>query len=277
MEETILEPGRAQERYWQDLWAHRELLAILAWRDVAVRYKQTVVGIAWAVLQPLAQMLVMVAVFGLLARLPSEGNAPYALLVFAALLPWQFFAAAVTASSASIVGNASLVSKTYFPRLVIPLAAIATSLVDLLVAFAILAALLLLYGHPPTWRLLALPAFVALAVLAAAGPGLLVAALNAQYRDFRFIVPFAVQFGLFVSPVGFSAAAVRERFGDGLYLLYSLNPMVGVIDGFRWSILGTQARPDATAIALSATLSVALLVLGVRRFRRVERSLADVI
>lgn len=276
-EELILEPRRAERHYWRDLWCYRELLYILAWRDVAVRYKQTVIGIAWALVQPLAQMIVMVIVFSKMAKLPSEGTAPYALMVFAAMLPWQFFASAISAASMSIAGNANLISKVYFPRMIIPAAAVVTSLVDFLVAFAILAALMLWYGYPPGWRMLTLPIFVLLAMLSAFGPGLLITALNTEYRDFRYVIPFVVQFGLYVSPVGFSSAVVRETFGETLFLLYSLNPMVGVIEGFRWAILGGEVQLHVPALAMSFALSAGFLALGAWYFRRLERSFADVV
>ncbi|MCC6212390.1 MAG: ABC transporter permease [Burkholderiales bacterium] len=277
VEELVLEAGRTERHYWRDLWRYRELLYILAWRDIAVRYKQTAVGVAWALLQPLAQMLVMVVVFSKVAGLPSDGQAPYALMVFAAMLPWQFFASAISSSSASIVGNANLISKVYFPRMLIPAAAVVTSVVDFLISFAILVALMLWYGYAPGWRMLTLPLFMALALLAAFGPGLLVTALNTEYRDFRYVIPFIVQFGLYVSPVGFSSTVLRERFGEAFFLLYSLNPMVGVIEGFRWAILDGQAPLHAPALTLSILLSLAFLLLGALYFRRLERSFADVI
>lgn len=276
-DELLLEAGGAERHYWRDIWRYRELLYILAWRDVTVRYKQTVIGIAWALLQPLAQMIVMVVIFSKIAGLPSEGDAPYALLVFAAMLPWQFFASSISSASMSIVANASLISKVYFPRLIIPAAALVTSLVDFLIAFAILVALMLWYGHVPSWRILTLPVFVGLALLAALGPGLLITALNTEYRDFRYVIPFIVQFGLYVSPVGFSGTVVRERFGEAIYLLYSLNPMVGVIDGFRWAILGGSTQLHLASLALSCVLSIAFLVLGLLYFRRLERRFADVV
>ena len=276
-QETILEAGRAEAHYWRDLWRYRELLYILSWRDVAVRYKQAAMGVAWAVIQPVAQMAIMVIVFSKVAKLPSEGGAPYALMVFAAMLPWQFFATSLASASSSIVANANLISKVYFPRMVIPLAAVVTSLVDFLVALAILALLMLWYGHAPTWRLVTLPLFVALAFLAAIGPGLLITALNVQYRDFRYIIPFIVQFGLYVSPVGFSSAVVRDTFGETVFRLYAANPMVGVIDGFRWAILGGDVQLHATGFMTSITLTFAFLALGLWYFRRMERSFADVV
>jgi lipopolysaccharide transport system permease protein len=222
-------------------------------------------------------MVVMVVIFSKLARLPSDGGAPYALMVFAAMLPWQFFAASVSSASMSIAGNANLVSKVYFPRMIIPAAAVMTCLLDFVIAFAILAALMLWYGYAPGWRILTLPVFVLLALLAAAGPGLLITALNAEYRDFRYVVPFIVQFGLYVSPVGFSSAVVRETFGEALFFIYALNPLVGVIDGFRWAILGGDVPLHVTALVLSFALSAGFLVLGVLYFRRLERRFADVI
>jgi lipopolysaccharide transport system permease protein len=277
VDELVLEAGRTERHYWRDLWRYRELLYILAWRDVTVRYKQTAVGVAWALLQPLAQMLVMVVIFSSVAGLPSDGKAPYALMVFAAMLPWQFFATSISSASMSIVGNAHLISKVYFPRLLIPAAAVVTSIVDFLIAFAILVALMIWYGYAPTWRMLTLPVFVLLALLAAFGPGLLITALNTEYRDFRYVVPFIVQFGLYVSPVGFSGQVIRERFGDAIFLLYSLNPMVGVIEGFRWAILGGEAQLHLWPLVLSCGLSIMFLLLGALYFRRLERRFADVI
>lgn len=273
----IIQPGGDGGRYWRDLWAYRDLFAILAWRDIAVRYKQTAVGIAWVLLQPLAQVLVMVVVFGAIAGLPSEGGAPYALMVYAGMLPWQLFASAVSGASTSIAGNAGLISKVYFPRMIVPAAAVATALVDFLVSLLLLAALMLWFGHAPTWRLLALPAYTLLAIAVAFGPGLLIAALNAEYRDFRYVIPFIIQFGLYVSPVGFSSAVVRERFGEAAHLAYALNPMVGVIDGFRWSILGTGHPPGGAALAVSLLSAAAFLALGLRYFRGHERRFADVV
>ncbi len=276
-EELLIEAGRAERHYWRDLWSYRELLYILAWRDVVVRYKQTVIGVAWAVLQPFAQMVVMVVVFDKVANLPSDGDAPYALMVFAAMLPWQFFSASLSAASASIVGNANLISKVYFPRMIIPAAAVIHSMVDFAVAFAMLVLLMLWYGYAPGWRMLTLPLFMMLALLTAFGPGLLITALNTEYRDFRYVIPFLVQFGLYVSPVGFSSTVIRERFGEMFFLLYSLNPMVGVIDGFRWAILGGDSQLHLPSLVLSVVLSLAFALLGALYFRRLERSFADVV
>jgi lipopolysaccharide transport system permease protein len=277
MPELILEPGRTERHYWHDLWRYRELFYILAWRDISVRYKQTVVGVSWALIQPLLIMLIMTVVFSRIAGLPSEGDAPYAVMVTAAMLPWQFFSAAISSSSQSLVGNANLISKVYFPRLIIPASSIITSFVDFLVAFLILIGLMVWFQFWPDWRILTLPFFVIVALLAAVGPGLLITALNVKYRDFRYVIPFLVQFGLYVSPVGFSSTVIRERFGDTIFTLYSLNPMVGVIDGFRWAILGGQATIYWPGFILSFIIIAIFLVIGVRYFRNTEKTFADVI
>lgn len=272
-----IEAGHTEKHYWKDLWRYRELFYILAWRDVAVRYKQTVAGAAWALVQPLVSMLVMTVIFGRIAGLPSEGNAPYAIMVFAAMLPWQFFSNALSSSSQSIVSNAQLISKIYFPRLIIPTSSVVVSLIDFAIAFSILAVLMVWYQFAPSWRLLALPLFVVLAIIAALGPGLIITALTVRYRDFRIIIPFIVQFGLYVSPVAYSTTVVRAKLGETLFLLYSLNPMVGVIDGFRWAILGGASQIDARGFALSVVLSLILLFTGIWYFRKTERVFADVI
>jgi lipopolysaccharide transport system permease protein len=268
--------GRADRHYWQDLWRFRELFFILAWRDIAVRYKQTVLGVLWAVIPPILTMLIMTVIFGRVADLPTVGSAPYAVMVFAGLLPWQLFASALGAGGNSLVGSAHLISKVYFPRLIVPGAAIAVSLVDFFISLVILAGLMAWYQFLPSWQILLLPFFLVLAVLAALGPGLLLTALNVRYRDFRFLVPFIIQFGLYLSPVGFSAEVVREKIGDGLYWLYALNPMVGIIEGFRWSILGQSAFPGTELLFAAATTGFFLLV-GIRVFRATERTFADVI
>ncbi len=272
-----IEAGHTEKHYWADLWRYRELFYILAWRDVAVRYKQTVAGAAWALLQPLLSMLIMTVIFGKIAGLPSEGNAPYAIMVFAAMLPWQFFANALSSSSQSVVSNAQLISKIYFPRLIIPTSSVVVSLIDFAIAFSILAALMVWYQFMPSWRLVTLPLFVLLAIIAALGPGLIITALTVRYRDFRIVIPFVVQFGLYVSPVAYSTAVVRGKLGDTLFLLYSLNPMVGVIDGFRWAILGGASQLDPRGFTLSVVLSLILLFIGIWYFRKTERVFADVI
>ncbi|MBK0399752.1 ABC transporter permease [Limibaculum sp. M0105] len=273
----ILEPGRADKEYWRDLWRYRELFFVLAWRDISARYKQTVVGVLWAVLQPVLTMIVMTLVFSKLAGLPSEGAAPYAIMVYAAMLPWQFFANSLSASGNSLVGNARLISKIYFPRLVIPTASVITAFIDFLIAFVILLALMGIYNFWPSWRLLTLPVFTCIAFLAAIGPGLLLASLNVKYRDFRYVIPFIVQFGLYISPVGFSTSIVREKLGEALFMIYALNPMVGVIDGFRWAILGAEATVYWPGLAISLAAISLFLWLGITRFRRTEKTFADVI
>jgi lipopolysaccharide transport system permease protein len=268
----IIEAGRAERHYWADLWRYRELFYFLAWRDLIVRYKQTVLGIAWAVLRPLLTMVVFTLVFGKLARLPS-GNVPYPILVFAALLPWQLFASAFSEAGNSLVSNANMIAKVYFPRLIVPVGAIIVSCVDFLISLAILAALLAWYGVSPDWRILTLPLFVVVALAAALGAGLWTAALNVRYRDVRFVVPFAVQLGLYVSPVGFSSSVIPEAWR----LLYCVNPMVGVIDGFRWAILGGEAPLYWPGMLLSVVLITIVLATGIAYFRRTEKSFADII
>lgn len=272
-----IEAGRGEMHYWNDLWRYRELLLILAWRDIAVRYKQTVAGAAWALLQPLVSMIIMTLVFGRLAGLPTIGKAPYAIMVFAAILPWQFFSSALTNASQSLVGNANMISKVYFPRIIVPTASVAVSLVDFAVSFVILGGLMAWFQFLPTWRLVTLPVFVVLAVFAALGPGLLITALTVRYRDFRFIVPFLIQFGMYVSPVAYTTEVVREKIGDFWFLVYSLNPLVGVIEGFRWAILGEEARFFTNGTLLSLLVAAVFFVVGVGYFRRTERSFADVI
>jgi lipopolysaccharide transport system permease protein len=271
--DLIIEPGRAERQYWRDLWTYRELFYFLAWRDILVRYKQTVIGIAWAIVRPLLTMIVFTVVFGRIAKLPPDGTAPYAIMVYAAMLPWQFFSTSLTESSNSLIGNANLISKIYFPRLIIPAGSVITSFVDFLIAALLMLVLTLWYDWWPDWRVVALPLFVGLAFAAAAGPGLWLAALNVQYRDFRYIVPFIVQFGLYVSPVGFSSRIVPEQWR----LLYSLNPMVGVIDGFRWALLRGETPLYLPGLAGSVLVISLLLASGIWYFRRVEKTFADVI
>ncbi len=269
----IIEPGLAEKHYWRDLWRYRELFYVLAWRDVAVRYKQTVIGVLWALLQPVLTMAVFVVVFGKLAKLPTEGDAPYPLLVYAGMLPWQFFATALSGASGSLIGNANLISKVYFPRLIVPTSAVVVAFVDFLISFVILLVLMAWYHFLPSIRILLLPGFVVLAFLASLGPGLWLTALNVKYRDFRYIIPFVVQFGLYLSPVGFSSSIIPEKWR----FCYSLNPMVGVIDGFRWVILGGESRIYLPGFALSCGVVVLFLWVGVYQFRKMEKSFADLI
>lgn len=270
--EIIIEAGRTEGQYWRDLFRYRELFYFLAWRDVLVRYKQTVIGILWAVLRPLLTMLVFVFIFRKIAKLPS-GGMPYPVMVFAGMLPWQLFASSLTEGSTSLITNANLISKVYFPRLIIPAGAVIVSFVDFAISAGLLALLMIFYHVWPTWYLLTLPLFTLLALVASTGAGLWLAALNVEYRDFRYIVPFLVQFGLYVSPVGFSSALVPEKWR----LLYSLNPMVGVIDGFRWAISGGASPIFLPGLIASLGVTSLLLVVGVWHFRRMERTFADTI
>lgn len=269
----VLEAGRAERNYWSDLWHYRELFAILAWRDVAVRYKQTVIGIAWAVVRPLLTMVVFTVIFGKLAKLPSDGTAPYPILVFAGMLPWFLFSSILNDASNSLVGNASLIGKVYFPRIIIPSASVVVALIDFAVNLVLLLAIMVWFGFVPGWQIVFLPAFVALAVLASLGPSLLIASLNVKYRDFRFIIPFVTQFGLYVSPVGFSSAVVPESWR----FLYGLNPVVGVIDGFRWSLLGGESMLYLPSFLLSLVVVAFFLWVGVVYFRHTEKTFADLI
>lgn len=275
--DLTLEAGRAEKHYWHDLWRYRELFIILALRDISVRYKQTAIGVVWALLQPFLTMVIMTVIFGKVAGLHSEGTAPYAIMVFAAMLPWMFFSSALSSASQSMVGNANLISKVYFPRLIIPASAVVTSFADFLISFLILIGMMIWYGFAPTWNILALPLFIGVAFLAALGPGLFITALNVKYRDFRYVIPFLVQFGLYVSPVGFSSTVIREKLGDNLFLFYSLNPMVGVIDGFRWAILGDNSPIYLPGFFLSLLVVGLFLILGIWYFRKTEKSFADII
>lgn len=270
--DLVIEAGRAERHYWADLWRYRDLLYFLAWRDIAVRYKQTAIGAAWALIRPLMAVVVFTVVFGKLAKLPSAG-VPYPLLVAAAILPWQFFASALADSGNSLVGNSNLISKIYFPRLIIPASAIVVGLVDFLVSFLVLLGLMAWYGTFPGWRIVFLPYFVLLAFLASLGMGAWLAALNVKYRDFRYVIPFIIQFGMYLSPVGFSSDVVPAQWKA----LYYLNPMVGVIEGCRWSILGSPADLDLAGLAVSTGLIALLLAAGVAYFRKTEKSFADVI
>jgi lipopolysaccharide transport system permease protein len=273
MNELVLEAGRAEKHYWRDLWRYRELFLILAWRDIAVRYKQTVVGALWAVVRPFLTMVIFTIVFSRIAKLHSEGNVPYALLVMAGMLPWQFFSTSLTESSNSLINNSNLISKVYFPRLIVPAGSVITSFVDFLITLSIMGAMMVWYQFAPDWRIALLPLFVALAFGAAFGAGLWLCALNVKYRDFRYIIPFLVQFGIYVSPVGFSSSIVSEKWR----LLYSLNPLVGVIDGFRWALLRGETALWWPGILASAGLTVVLLLSGIWYFRKMEKTFADVV
>ena len=271
--ELILEPDRAVRNYWRDLWRYRELFQVLAWRDVSVRYKQTVIGVAWAVIRPVLTMIVFTVIFGRVAKLPSDGAAPYALLVFAGMLPWHFFSMALSEASNSLVTNANLISKVYFPRMIVPAASVVVALVDFAISFSILVLMMVWYRFFPGVQILLLPFFVALAFFASLGPSLWITALNVKYRDFRYVIPFIVQFGLYISPVGFSSSVIPEDWR----LLYSLNPIVGIIDGFRWCLLGGESRIYWPGLCASLCVTLFFLWFGIRQFRRMEKRFADLI
>lgn len=270
--ELLIEAGRTERHYWRDLWRYRELFYFLTWRDLLVRYKQTVVGVSWALIRPLLTMVVLTVVFGKLGKMPS-GGVPYPLLVFCGMLPWSLFSTALSESGTSVVANANLISKVYFPRLVIVISSIITSCVDFLISGVFLFLLMIWYRYLPSLALLALPFFLLMALGAALGAGLWIAALMVEYRDFRFVVPFIVQFGLYISPVGFRSSVVPAHFR----LLYALNPMAGIIDGFRWSLLGTGNAVYWPGFAIGVIEVMILLASGIWYFRRMERTFADVI
>jgi lipopolysaccharide transport system permease protein len=269
----VLEAGRAERHYWRDLWTYRELFAILAWRDLAVRYKQTVIGVAWAVVRPLLTVAIFTIVFSRVAKLPSDGAAPYALMVFAGMIPWTLFSTILSEASNSMVVNANLIGKVYFPRLIVPSATIVVALVDAAITLALLFAMMAWQRFLPDWRIVFLPGFVLLAILASLGPALFMTAMNVKYRDFRYIIPFILQFGVYASPVGFSSSAIPEKWR----LLYSLNPAVGVIDGFRWALLRGEASLYLPGFLLSSLVTAVMLVIGIAYFRKTERTFADLI
>jgi lipopolysaccharide transport system permease protein len=267
----VIEAGKLEKQYFKDLWLYRELFYILAWRDVVVRYKQTVIGLLWAIIRPLATMVVFSIIFGKIAKMPSDGI-PYPLFVFAAMLPWQFFSSAMSESSVSLIGNSNMISKVYFPRLIMPASAVIVSFTDFLISFMILIPIMAWYQFVPSIRILTLPLFILLAFMAALGIGLWLCALTVKYRDFRFVVPFVAQFGLYVSPVGFGSNVIPEKYR----LIYSLNPMVSVIDGFRWAMFGnTQIYMPGFLISLG--MITLLFITGLRYFRKTERTFADII
>jgi lipopolysaccharide transport system permease protein len=270
--DIIIEAGRAELHYWKDLWRYRELFFFLSWKELLVRYKQTVMGVLWSVIRPVLTMLVFTVVFGKIAKLPSNG-VPYPILVFCAMLPWQYFANSFSESSVSLISNTHLVSKIYFPRIIIPSSTVIMSFVDLLISILVLAGLMAWYSFVPTWKVLWLPLFLLLDVILSLGAGYIVSAMNVKYRDFKHVVPFVIQFGMYVSPVGYNSAI----FSDKWRLLYSLNPMVGIIDGFRWCITGDDGFFYMPALVISIVLSLLLLIIGLVYFRRVEKTFADVI
>ena len=272
MHEIIIEPDKTARHIWRELWQYRDLFFFLAWRDILVRYKQTVLGITWSVLRPLLTMIVFTIIFGKIAKLPSN-NVPYPILVFAAMLPWQFFSNTLTEASHSMIADVDLVSKVYFPRIIIPTTSMVVSLIDFVISFVILGALMMLYGFYPDWKVVVVPFLLLLAILTSLGMGYWISALNVTYRDFRYIVPFMVQFGLYISPVGFSSDVVPEQWR----LIYSLNPMVGVIDGFRWALLGSNINFYWAGFSISVGLALILFVFGARFFLKTERRFADLL
>jgi lipopolysaccharide transport system permease protein len=271
--DLIIEPGRSEKNYWNDIWRFRELFFFMAWRDILVRYKQTAIGLSWSIIRPVLTMIVFTVVFGRLAKLPSEG-VPYPILVFSALLPWQFFSTSFSDASASLIGNSTMLTKIYFPRLIIPVSTVIVNLIDFLISFLILIVLMMWYNFVPGWNILYLPIFLFLAFVASLSAGLYVAALNVKYRDFKYIVPFVVQFGLYISPVGFTSSIVH---GKWWRLLYSLNPMVGIIDGFRWAILGGNNKIYIPGLLISIGVIILILVFSLRYFRKTEKTFADII
>lgn len=269
-DEIIIESGRSEKNYWKDLWRYRELFYILSWRDIRVRYKQTVIGSVWSVLRPLLTMIVFTFIFGKVAKLPTEGNAPYAIMVFSALLPWQFFANSLSEASGSLVANSNLITKVYFPRLIVPASSIIVSLIDFFISFLLMIVLMVWYRFLPPIQIIFLPFFLFLAFFASFGVSLFITALNVKYRDFRYIIPFIVQFGLFISPVGFSSSIIPDKWR----LLYSLNPMVAVIDGFRWCILGSE-KIYWPGFSISVAVILFFTFLGIWYFRKTEKTFAD--
>jgi lipopolysaccharide transport system permease protein len=275
MSRLIIESGHAERQYWQDLWRYRELFYVLAWRDISVRYKQTAVGVLWAIIQPLIQTVIFTFLFGKLANMPSDG-VPYPLWVFTGTLSWQFFSSSLASASQSLVSNSNLISKVYFPRLIVPAGAVVTAMVDFLISFALLILMMAWYHVVPTWRVCTVPFLMILAFMAALGPGLLITALNVKFRDFRYVIPFIIQIGVYVSPVGYGSNVIQAKYPQWMWA-YSLNPMVGVIDGFRWALLGGKGGASLETFSLSIAVTVLLACLGIWYFRKTERTFADII
>ena len=270
--DLIITPNNTEKNYWLDLWKYRDLFVILTWRDIKVRYKQTVLGILWSVIKPLLSMIIFTIIFGKIAKLAQDSEAPYAVMVYAGMLPWYFFSNSLTECANSLVVNQQLISKVYFPRIIIPASTFLTGLVDFLISFGILIGLMIFYQYAPTWNIIFFPIFLFIAFLTAFGAGLLLTALNVKFRDFRYIIPFIIQFGLYVSPVGFSSSVIPEKWR----FLYSLNPMVGVIDGFRWCILG-ENNLNWNSVIISVIFTLTMLFFAIRYFRKVEKRFADFI
>lgn len=267
----IIEAGKAEKNYWADIWHYRELFFILAWRDIKVRYKQTVIGASWSIIRPLLTMVVFTIIFSKVAKLQNVADVPYAILVYVAMLPWQFFASGISESSSSLIGNANLITKVYFPRMIIPFSSVVVSFIDFLISGTVLIILFIYYQYVPGWQIVFLPVFMIMNFLFTLGIGLLLCTLNVKYRDFRYIIPFIIQFGLYISPVGFDSNVVPNKWR----WLYDLNPMVGIIDGFRWSMLNASVPLNFTSLYSSLALTVLFLIVGLRLFRKFERKMAD--
>jgi lipopolysaccharide transport system permease protein len=276
MSRLVIEADHAESAYWSDLWRYRELFFFLSWRDILVRYKQTTIGILWALIRPVLIILIGTVVFSRMGAM-SSGGIPYPVLVCAATLPWQFFSTALSEASNSLIMNANMLSKIYFPRIIVPASAVIVSFGDLLISLPILIALMAWFHVMPTWRFCVLPLFTALALFAALGVGFGLSALNVKYRDFRYVIPFVVQFGIFVSPVFFTSDKFHEKHGETIYQLYCLNPMVGVINGFRWAIGGASVVMDWSSVATSILVTTLVMVIGLRYFRATEETFADII
>ncbi|MBX7050508.1 MAG: ABC transporter permease [Flavobacteriales bacterium] len=274
---TIITPENNDANYWRDLWNYRGLFYFLAWRDILVRYKQTFIGVAWSVLRPALTIAVFWFV-GWMFNIPDEG-VPRILLVTAATLPWQFFSAAFSESANSLISNSNLLTKVYFPRMIVPASTIIVCLIDFAITFGILVLVMIALQFSPGWQIALLPLFLLLAIVTAMGSGLLIAALNVKYRDFRYLIPFIVQFGLYISPVAFSSNSIynSEKLPEWIKFVYSLNPMVGVIDGFRWCITGGQIVLNERAFFISVVISILLLITGIKVFRNTEKTFADII
>jgi lipopolysaccharide transport system permease protein len=271
--EIIITPLKPKGDYWRELWNYRDLFIILAWRDFKVRYRQTIIGVAWAVLRPLITMAVFTMLFSRIAQLPSGGDVPYAVMVFAAMLPWYFFASTLQESSQSLINSANIITKIYFPRIIIPASALFVNAIDFLISLVILFGLMYALNVQPTYKLVMLPGFFLQACMVATGAGFWLAALNVTYRDFRYVVPFMLQLGIYVSPVGFSSHLVPDDWRQ----IYAANPMVGVIDGFRWSLLGESVAIDWPSYWLSLAVGFLIFFSGIWYFQRVEQGFADVI
>ncbi len=275
--ETIIEPGRSERNYWKDIWRYRELFYILSWRDLKVRYKQTIIGVVWSILRPLLTMLIFTFVFGKVAKFDSPPGVNYALLVFAGLLPWQFFSAGLSEASGSLIGNERLISKVYFPRMIIPAASVITSLADFCISLGLMFMLMIWYGSSASLNLIFLPGFIILAFFASFGVGLWLTALNVKYRDFKHVVPFMVQIGLYLSPVGFTSEKAATIMPEKFRLLYYLNPMAGIIDGFRWCFFGNKIPIFWPGMFISCAVIIFFLIIGLRTFRKMEKNFADLI